>query len=144
MTSFKQLFAASVCLLTFNLPAGAGSIQVVGDTAIVDQSSIIRLGKPLDCSVDACPVAKVEQVEAPTSGALVDAFGMPTKMPTILRGGQSSDETLTFSKTDQPTVVPAQVQPETAQQGEPQPVTAVEPEGMPEDATNAPANIEVH
>ncbi len=143
VTSFKRLFAASVCLLAFNLPARAGSIQIVGDTAIADQSSVIRLGKPLDCSVDAC-AAKADPGEAPASGALVDAFGMPTRLPTILRGGQSADDTLIFSKEDKPAVVPVQGQSETPPSGEPQPVTVVEPQGMPEDAAHAPADIKVN
>jgi hypothetical protein len=95
LKSFKRLILATVSLLTFAAPASSNSVVVLASTPRADQGSIIYRGAPLDCAVDACPKAEpVVEAAAPTSGALVDAFGMPTKMPNILRGGQSNDDTV--------------------------------------------------
>jgi hypothetical protein len=93
LKSVQRLMLATVSLLTFAAPALSSSVVMIDSTPKAGQGSIIYLGAPLDCSVDACPKAEpVVEGKAPTSGAMVDAFGMPTKMPTILRGGQSGDD----------------------------------------------------
>jgi hypothetical protein len=93
LKSFQRLILATVSLLTFAAPAWSNSVIVLDSTPKAGHGSIIYRGKPLDCSVDVCPAPEpVVEGVAPTSGAMVDAFGMPTKMPTILRGGQSSDD----------------------------------------------------
>ena len=93
MKSIQRLLLATVSLLTFAAPASSNSVVTLASTPKADQGSIIYRGEPLDCAVDVCPKAEpVEEAKAPASGAMVDAFGMPTKMPTLLRGGQSSDD----------------------------------------------------
>ena len=93
MKSIQRLLLATVSLLTFAAPALSSSVVMLASTPKADQGSIIYRGEPLDCAVDVCPkAAPVEEASAPASGAMVDAFGMPTKMPTLLRGGQSSDD----------------------------------------------------
>jgi hypothetical protein len=93
LKAFKRLILATVSLLTFAAPASSNSITMLASTPKAEQGSIIYRGRPLDCAVDVCPKAEpVVEGTAPTSGAMVDAFGMPTKMPTILRGGQSADD----------------------------------------------------
>jgi hypothetical protein len=93
LKSVQHLLLATVSLLTFAAPAFSGSVVMINSTPDQGHGSIIYRGKPLDCSVDACPKAEpVVEGKAPTSGAMVDEFGMPTKMPTILRGGQSDDD----------------------------------------------------
>lgn len=92
MNNLHRLFLATVCLLTFAAPAPAASVQIMAETPKAQQASIVYLGKPIDCKIEICP--KEEAVEEPKAkgGALVDAFGMPSKMPTVIRGGQSSDD----------------------------------------------------
>ena len=93
MKSLQRLILATVSLLTFAAPAMSNSVVMLDASPKAGHGSIIFLGKPLDCSVDDCPAPEpVVEAVAPTSGAMVDAFGMPTKMPTILRGGQSSED----------------------------------------------------
>ncbi len=93
MKSLKRLILATVSLLTYAAPASSNSITMLASTPEAEQGSIIYRGAPLDCAVDVCPKAEpVVEGTAPTSGVMVDAFGMPTKMPTILRGGQSADD----------------------------------------------------
>jgi hypothetical protein len=100
LKSVQRLMLAAVSLLTFAAPALSSSVVMIDSTPKSGHGSIIYLGEPLDCSVDACPKAEpVVETAAPTSGAMVDAFGMPTKMPTILRGGQSSDDTVIMAPT---------------------------------------------
>lgn len=95
MKSLQRLILATVSLLTFAAPASSSSVIMLDSTPKAGQGSIIYRGEPLDCSVDVCPkLEPVAERAAPTDGAMVDAFGMPTKMPTILRGGQSSDDTV--------------------------------------------------
>jgi hypothetical protein len=94
MTHFTRLLAATVCLLTFTGFASAKSVEFVAATPEAEQSSVVRLGKPLDCKVDSCP--KEEEVAAPapvkTDKPLVDAYGMPTSMPALIRGSETSQE----------------------------------------------------
>jgi hypothetical protein len=93
LKSFQRLILATVSLLTFAAPALSNSVVTLTATPKSEQGSIIYRGEPLDCSVDVCPAPEpVVEGVAPTSGAMVDAFGMPTKMPTILRGGQSDED----------------------------------------------------
>jgi hypothetical protein len=100
LKSVQRLMLATVSLLTFAAPALSSSVVMIDSTPKAGHSSIIYLGRPLDCSVDDCPKAEpVVETAAPASGAMVDAFGMPTKMPTILRGGQSSDDTVIMAPT---------------------------------------------
>jgi hypothetical protein len=100
LKSVQRLMLATVSLLTFAAPALSSSVLMIDSAPKTGHGSIIYLGRPLDCSVDACPKAEpVAETAAPTSGAMVDAFGMPTKMPTILRGGQSSDDTVIMAPT---------------------------------------------
>ena len=98
MKSFQRLILATVSLLTFAVPALPNSVLVIDSAPKAGHGSIIFLGEPLDCAVDACPAPEpVAEAVAPTGGAMVDAFGMPTKMPTILRGGQSSDDAVVMA-----------------------------------------------
>ena len=114
MKSLQRLTLAIVSLLTFAAPALSNSVVMLDSTPKTGNGSIIFLGEPLDCSVDACPAPEpAAEAVAPTSGAMVDAFGMPTKMPTVLRGGQSSDDAVVMApKEAQP--APAAVTPPAA------------------------------
>jgi hypothetical protein len=108
LKSLQRLMLATVSLLTFAAPASSNSVVMINSTPKTGHGSIIYRGAPLDCSVDACPKAEpVAEGKAPTSGAMVDAFGMPTKMPTILRGGQSGDDVVIMAPTAPAAAAPA-------------------------------------
>jgi hypothetical protein len=130
LKSLQRLLLATVSLLTFAAPASSSSVVMLASTPKSEQGSIIYRGEPLDCSVDACPKAEpVAEAAAPTSGALVDAFGMPTKMPNILRGGQSGDDVVIMA----PSAAPAKTEDKPA---EPAPAAAApappkQPESSP-------------
>jgi hypothetical protein len=95
MKHFTRLLLATVCMLTFAGHAGAKSVEKMADTPKAEQASVVHFGKPLDCKVDNCPKEE-EKVAAPaaakTGKPLVDAYGMPTNMPTLLRGSEASQE----------------------------------------------------
>jgi hypothetical protein len=95
MKHFTRLLVATVCTLTFVGYAGAKSVEKMADTPKAEQASVVHLGKPLDCKVDKCPVEE-EKVAAPapvkTDKPLVDAYGMPTSMPTVIRGSETNQE----------------------------------------------------
>ena len=95
MARFTRLFLATVCLLTFAQSAGARSVEMVADTPKAEQASVIYFGKPLDCKIDTCP-KKEEETAAPapvkTDKPLVDAYGMPTGLPALIRGSETSQE----------------------------------------------------
>jgi hypothetical protein len=104
MKHFTSLLLATVCALTFAGIAGAAG------TRGAERSSIIYLGKPLDCKVDICP--KVEEAKAPTPAKLekplVDAYGMPTNMPTLIRGSETSPEvSVSMPRKVKPAAAPA-------------------------------------
>jgi hypothetical protein len=104
MKHFTRLLLATVCTLTFTGIAGAAG------TRGAERSSIIHLGKPLDCKVDICP--KVEEAKAPapakTEKPLVDAYGMPTNMPTLIRGSETSPEvSVSMPRKVKPAAAPA-------------------------------------
>lgn len=124
LNTLTRLIAATIGMLTFTATAQAASIQQYGGAGKQLSPSIIFLGEPLNCKVDICPKEEAEAMdEAPKGEALVDAAGMPTKMPTLLRGGQSSDPELTFTKEAETVVAP------TGENGQPQ-------ESTPQAATN--------
>ena len=140
MKSLQRLILATVSILAFAAPASSNSVQVLASTPKSEQGSIIYLGAPLDCSVDACPAPEpVAEAAAPTSGAMVDAFGMPTRMPTILRGGQSGDDKVIMApKEAQPApaaVTPAE--PAKAAEKPAAPAPASEP-AKPSESAQAP------
>jgi hypothetical protein len=95
MKHFTRLLLATVCILTFAGHAGAKSVEMIAATPEAEQNSVVHLGKPLDCSVDVCPKVK-DEAAAPapvkTDKPLVDAYGMPTNMPTLIRGSETSQE----------------------------------------------------
>jgi hypothetical protein len=95
MKHFTRLLLATVCMLTFAGHAGAKSVQKMADTPKAEQASVVHFGKPLDCKVDKCPEEK-KAVAAPapvsTDKPLVDAYGMPTNMPTQIRGSDASQQ----------------------------------------------------
>lgn len=142
MKSLQRLILATVSLLTFAAPALSNSVMMLDSTPKTGNGSIIFLGEPLDCSVDACPSPEpVAEAVAPTSGAMVDAFGMPTKMPTILRGGQSSDDAVIMApKEAQP--APAPVTPPAAPAKADEKPAESKPEPAPAPVTEAPAKPE--
>jgi hypothetical protein len=114
LKTFKRLILAAVSLLTFAAPASSSSVVTLTSAPKGEHGSIIYLGKPLNCAVDACPKAEpVVEASAPTGGAMIDAFGMPTKMPTILRGGQSNDDKVIMAPAQTPPA-PAAVTPAAA------------------------------
>ena len=94
MNTFRRLLLATVCLLSFSAPASSTSIEVMADTAKSQQASVIYRGKPLNCKVDNCPVEAAISKRAPVNGPLLDPFGMPHKLPTSLRGGESSEDVI--------------------------------------------------
>ncbi len=95
MARFTRLFLATVCLLTFAQSAGARSVEMVADTPKAEQASVLYFGKPLDCKIDTCP-KKEEETAAPapvkTDKPLVDAYGMPTGLPALIRGSETSQQ----------------------------------------------------
>jgi hypothetical protein len=95
MARITRLFLATVCMLTFAEGAGARSVEKMADTPKAEQHSLLHFGKPLDCKVDTCP-KKEEEVAAPapvkTDKPLVDAYGMPTNLPTLIRGSETAQE----------------------------------------------------
>jgi hypothetical protein len=92
LKSFQRLILATAGFLTLAAPAAAQPLQTVNFKQGAEHGSFIYLGRPLDCSVDNCPKPEEEaEGPAPKSRAMVDAFGMPTNMPTVLRGGESPD-----------------------------------------------------
>jgi hypothetical protein len=95
MACFTRLFLATVCLLTFAESAAARSVEMMADTPKAEQASVIYFGKPLDCKIDTCP-KKEEDAAAPapvkTDKPLVDAYGMPTNLPTLIRGSDVSQQ----------------------------------------------------
>jgi hypothetical protein len=95
MKHFTRLLLATVCALTFAGYAGAKSVENVAETPKAEQASVVHLGKPLDCKVDVCPKVE-EKAAAPapvkTDKPLIDAYGMPTNMPTSIRGSDASQE----------------------------------------------------
>lgn len=136
MKSFQRLILAAVSLLTFAAPASSSSVLMLDSSPKTGAGSIIFLGEPLDCSVDACAEPEPVAVKAaPTSGAMVDAFGMPTKMPTILRGGQSSDDAVIMAPKE-PKPAPAAVTPSSPEKADAKPA---KPEPAPQPVAEAPA-----
>ena len=89
-----QIILAAVSMLALVAPASSNSVEAVGDTAKARQASIVYLGRELDCAIDNCPKpeAAAPAAAAGKPSAIVDAYGMPTKMPTLLRGGQFAEE----------------------------------------------------
>jgi hypothetical protein len=139
LNTLTRLIAATIGMLTFTAMANAASIQQYGGAGKQLSPSIIFLGEPLNCAVDVCPKEEAEaETAAPKSEALVDAAGMPTKMPTLLRGGQSSDPELTFTKETATVVAPAG---QNGQSQEPTPQAAtdqsVEPQAIPASSSDA-------
>jgi hypothetical protein len=94
MARITRLFLTTVCMLTFAQGAGARSVEKIADTPKAEQASLLYFGKPLDCKIDTCP--KKEETAAPapvkTDKPLVDAYGMPTNMPTLIRGSEVSQQ----------------------------------------------------
>ena len=153
LNTLTRLIAATIGMLTFTAMANATSIQQYGGAGKQLSPSIIFLGEPLNCAVDVCPKEEAEaETAAPKSEALVDAAGMPTKMPTLLRGGQSSDPELTFTKETETVIAPTG-QTETAQgstpqetsrqSAQPQAVSSSPSSGSPDGPPVAPAGIKV-
>jgi hypothetical protein len=134
LKSFQRLILATVSLLTFAAPAASNSVILLDSTPKAGHGSIIYRGAPLDCSVDVCPAPEpVVEAVAPTSGAMVDSFGMPTKMPTVLRGGQSSDDVVIMAPKETPPA-PAAVTPAAPAKAEEKPA-----EPAPAPVAEAPA-----
>lgn len=136
MKSSQRLILATVSLLTFATPASSNSVLMLDSPPKAGNGSIIFLGEPLDCSVDACAEPEPAEVKAaPASGAMIDAFGMPTKMPTILRGGQSSDDAVIMAPADAkpaPAAVAPQAPEKAEEMPEPAPAPVAEAPAMPE------------
>ncbi len=133
MKSFQRLLLATVGLLTFAAPAAAQPFETVNFKQGAEHGSFIYLGRPLDCSVDICPKPEeAAEGPAPKSRAMVDAFGMPTNMPTVLRGGESSDSPVVMA--------PKEAAPATAPEPAPEPETKAE---APMEETAPPRTVEV-
>ncbi len=85
----KSVTALGAALLLGSLFAGsasASSIIMLGDQPSNSRSSIIRLGDPDPCADHACDAQdELASANSDSNAALVDAFGMPTNMPVIMR-----------------------------------------------------------
>jgi hypothetical protein len=93
VTHIVRLIFASIGMLAFTAPVSSNSVESMPDTAKARQGSIVYLGRPLDCAVDVCPKkAAAAPAAAAKPSAMVDAFGMPMPMPTLLRGGKAAEE----------------------------------------------------
>jgi hypothetical protein len=118
----KTALAAVVLLAAFGTGgAKAGSIVELGGTGEV--SSIIMLGNDDPCAEGACGSQDdVEVVDAGSaagsSGALVDEYGMPTKMPVVMRPSMDAPVAQPTPDASAPAATPA---PE-AQTPQPEPV----------------------
>jgi hypothetical protein len=91
----KTAFAAAVIFAGFGL-GGASAGSIVELRASNEISSVIELGDPDPCADGACGSEEdVEMVDAGSAagGALVDQYGMPTKMPVVMRPSVDSPAT---------------------------------------------------
>ena len=87
MNHLKTLSLGLLAGGLFSTAALASSVIALGDTPKSDISSIVYVGDPDPCADNACGTDEpaVEEASNDSNAALVDAYGMPTNMPVIMR-----------------------------------------------------------
>jgi hypothetical protein len=129
-------FAAALLFGTmFAGNASASSIIELGSEPSASSPSIVHLGDPDPCADNACGTDKevaAVGTKKDSNAALIDAFGMPTNMPVIMRPSMDTPSAPAASAS-------APAAPAPTAQAEPQ---VQQPQAAPAPVVEQPVNVE--